>query len=283
MTLQNIRILNDYPLAKELNWEIQQEPIYTADGLMIDNHKRIYNDATGETISIMKGSYNPVKNERILEMVDNITKDSNFILEGFATFKGGKKVMAYLRNEKPLKAVGLKTENFLVIGNGNDGTVPFFSGMTDYVYRCENMFSKFNQQNKVRHTKFSENMIKTNESVINMYYNNVTGIYEQYERMSDFKIDSDTKSKFIHHLLESNYETKTEVSKQKERKIEQLLGSIDRETKDLGNNAFGLFNAATHFTTHIMNHKNRIFGNPFSTANTINQRAYEFCTDLVKN
>jgi hypothetical protein len=61
-----------------------------------------------------------------------------------------------------------------------------------------------------------------------------------------------------------------------------LRNSIKREMRDLGNNAFGLFNGVTWYTSHEMRNAGADFGRQDSTANLINQKAYRFCNQLKR-
>ena len=58
--------------------------------------------------------------------------------------------------------------------------------------------------------------------------------------------------------------------------------SIEREIKDLGNNAFALFNGVTWYTTHEMRTSNAVHSQINGTAKLINQKAYRFCNTLKR-
>lgn len=63
--------------------------------------------------------------------------------------------------------------------------------------------------------------------------------------------------------------------------IANIEYSIQKECSALGDNALGLFQGITHYTTHIKNSKSKVFGNPFGSLNELNQTAYAFCEGLV--
>ena len=62
-----------------------------------------------------------------------------------------------------------------------------------------------------------------------------------------------------------------------------LHKSIEREMKDLGNNAFGLFNGVTWYTSHEMRTSDSVNSQISGTANLINQKAFRFCNNLKRN
>ena len=61
-----------------------------------------------------------------------------------------------------------------------------------------------------------------------------------------------------------------------------LRQSIEKEMKDIGNNAFGLFNGVTWYTSHEMRNAESVAGRMSGTANQINQKAYRFCNNLKR-
>ena len=63
---------------------------------------------------------------------------------------------------------------------------------------------------------------------------------------------------------------------------QELLTNIESETKELGNNVFGLFQGLTKYTTHTLKtRKEAPFGNLIGTANDLNQRGYKFALSLA--
>ncbi len=116
-----------------------------------------------------------------------------------------------------------------------------------------------------------------------MFMNQRRQLFENMERFSEVKIDDSIKKALVEKLTRMSDEEKlgTEISTRKSNIITNINYSIDRECADLGDNAFGLFNGITHYTTHIKNSKNSAFGNPFGTLNELNQTAFKFCNDLV--
>ena len=82
-----------------------------------------------------------------------------------------------------------------------------------------------------------------------------------------------------------NYDSRvTDKNEQKESlSMLTLRNSINREIKDLGSNAFALFNGVTWYTTHNMRTRNSLNSQINGTANLINQKAYRFCIGLKSN
>jgi hypothetical protein len=276
----NVQINERYPLANALDWEIEQYHIFDRNGEPIKGYKQIINNYTGEVLNVAKKTYTPVSNERLQEVVSNFMYQTGFDLEGYAFFNGGKKVLAYLKDTKPRELAGQKAQDYLIIGNSHDGSTSFFTGFTNRIYRCENMFSQTNQQNRIRHTANSNSEIQALENTIQLYYNEVTGVYEIAEKMAERATTQKDQRAFLNAVL--NIEDPQQLSTRKNNQIEAIENAIFEETTALGNNLFGLFNGITNYTSNIMKQKSPVFGNPFNLANTLNQRALEYCRTVIK-
>jgi len=285
----NIEINSQYPLAESIGFEIQERPIYNADGNKIDNWKEIINGETGAVLNVARESYTPTANDRLIEMAEGIQESTPFNVEGYAVFQGGKKVLAYLKNPAPPRIAGQQAQDFLVIGNSHDGSTALFSGFTSYVYRCENMFSRANQQIRILHRKNHDRDIEEAEKYINLYYNEQTGVYEQLNELQAYKTNNHLKGDFIREMLElpasfdpMNYESREVLHGRKRNQLEALESSINHETYALGDNLFGLFNGATRYTTHELKQRGNVFGNVFGNANKLNEKAFNFVTRRAK-
>lgn len=267
-------------LDTTLNWEVQELPIFDQFGNPINGYKRLINSESQDTLSVCKESYTPTKNERLLEVVDSLCDTMGFDLKGFASFKGGKRVLAYLKNPEPNTLLDLPVQDYMIVGNAHDGSCSFFTGMTNYMYRCENMFSSTQRSLRVYHTKSHDYRIDEVIQYHDMYYNERTGYYEMMEEFAETPININTEKNFVNTVLklEEGKELSTRMGKIRD----NLTSCIALEMRELGNTAFGLFNGLTRYTSRELQSKNPIFGNPFGHANTLNKRGLEFCKVLVK-
>jgi len=267
-------------LDPSLDWEVTELPVFDQSGKPINGYKRLINSESQQTLSVCKESYTPTKNERLLEVVHTLCNGMGFSVEGFASFKGGKRVLAYLKNPEPSTMIGLDTQDYMIVGNAHDGSSSFFTGMTNYIYRCENMFSSTQRSWRVYHTKSHDHRIDEVIQYHDMYYNERTGFYEMMESFAGVSVNNRTQNNFVSSVLK--LEEDKELSKRMTNIRDSLVSCIALETRELGNSAFGLFNGLTRYTSRELQSKNPIFGNPFGHANTLNKRGLEFCKDLAK-
>jgi hypothetical protein len=64
--------------------------------------------------------------------------------------------------------------------------------------------------------------------------------------------------------------------------MDDILASIRTEMAELGNNAWGMFNGVTHYTTHVMNARgSNELSTMFGAKNEANQVAYGLGLELM--
>ncbi len=269
-----------YRIDPSLNWDVETQPLYAETGQIIKGYKRLIHSEHKNTLHICKDSYTPILNQELARLAHQLADNYGFELEGFADFKGGKKVLAYLKNTNSLSLAGFPSGDYLIIGNSHDGSTAFFVGASNVLYRCTNMFTSTKQHWKLNHRKGYKRKLSDLVEVYDLYFNEKTQMYEELNRMADIAINEEKTQSFANEVLQ--IENMGEMSTRMNTIRGELMYSIQTECAELGNNAFGLFNGATHYTTHILNSKNNMFGNPFGHANTLNRRAFNYCAELLE-
>ena len=270
-----------YTIDPSLNWDVETQPLYSETRQLITGYKRLIHSENRNTLHICKDSYTPILNGELTTLANQLADNYGFELEGFADFKGGKKVLAYLKNTNMLSLAGFPSADYLIIGNSHDGSTCFFVGASNYMYRCTNMFTSTKQHWKLNHRSGYKQKLEDLVEVYDLYFNEKTQMYEQINRMADTSTDEQNTAEFIDHVLQIG--NPKEISRRMQTIRGELQNSIATECAELGQNAFGLFNGATHYTTHVLNSKNNMFGNPFGHANTLNQRAFNYCANLLES
>lgn len=271
-----------------LNFEIVESPVlYTGVNNEIKtskSHKVIYRDDTNDVLSVMKNTYHPMRNEHFMESTERMKEISGFDISGYSTFDNGRIVLSHLKNTlEDFKIGDNKIQDYLVLGSSFDGRYPFFIGTSTVFLRCKNQFSKLNKVQKVKHTKSAPQKIDYLYQSLEVYFQSRREMYENFEKMSNIKLDAATKQLAMDYFLQVKKEERLagEVSTRKLNQLEVLQNSVFTEINDLGDNLFALFNGVTRFTTHELNVKEKVFGNLFGTPAEVNKRAYEYALELV--
>lgn len=271
---------------KNLNWEIEQTPIYNAEGRIIKGYKEIRREGdVSKLLSVMKNSYTPLTIEKFKGIVNTISKESSMRLENYQEYKGGKVITAQLKSNKPFHIKGSTIEGYLTIGTGYDGSQSFFIGHTNEYLRCTNQFGRIFKKHVQRLTKNSSLYIDNILKDILEYNAFEEELYDSFNQMQKVKIDEQVVKLCIERLAELTYEEKLDnrlISSQTAHKMLSLKDTILSECKDLGDNVFGLFNGITKYTTHVMKtHEKDVFGNLFTAKGKINEKGYNFSKELI--
>jgi len=266
-----------------LDWEVMQNPIFDKNGNEVKGHKILTNSQTGGVLQVCKETYTPTTNGQFTEAVDLIQQYTGFELTGYASFKGGSKVMAYLKNTDPKSPLGLKLNEHFVLGNSHDGSTAFFMGITTNIFRCGNMFSQQNMRAKVYHRSDQAQRIKNAVETIDLYYDQQKNLYTHWEDLANTKALPGDPATVIDTLLDiPTQDVNQSISTRKQNIRRDMFNAMTREVQDLGGNMFAVFNGITRYTSNIMQQKNPLYGNPFGRAGDLNKKALKLCSDMAK-
>jgi len=103
---------------------------------------------------------------------------------------------------------------------------------------------------------------------------------KRLETWREIEIPQELREAMIARILAIELGKEGGVPTRTQNRIEALEYSIDRECGDIGDNLLGLFQGVTHYTTHVMAQKERVFGNIIGRSHEINKKAFEFCTQV---
>jgi len=282
------------------NWDIKQTGILDINGNPIKGYKEITRDDNGSSIAVMKESYTPMTTQQFSDTANEVAgaiggsglifKDWNDnSVEGQM---GANKpvITCQMEMSEPLEIAGSKIEGKLTIGVGFDGGRSFFIGHTNTYLRCTNEFSSIVKDFKSRLTV--NNMVRVEDIIKNIqtYRDYERNLYENFERFHNTKIDEKIVQECLARLVDLTVEERamtvkernTELSSQKLNKIDDITASIRTEMAELGNNAWGLFNGVTHYSTHIMNSRgSNELSTMFGAKNKANQIVYGLGLELL--
>ena len=271
------------PMAKDtdLSWDVTENEVYVnINGVLrLDETKKaIVRNDNEEILSHRNSGYHTMTNEKFKEATEDLRKESGFEFAGFHEYKGGRKVIGYLKNtaEGEIKIGDHVIEDYLILGNSHDGSSSFFTGTVTELLRCSNEFGRISGANRVRHSKSFEINFVGMMTYIKSHFAERQVMYNAFNRFGDKIVSPELFDKALDFVLKVDL-TK-EISSQKQNQKDALRNAIVGESNDLGDNLWGLFNGVTKYTTHELNGKDRVFGNVLGNANNINQRAYQFCT-----
>jgi hypothetical protein len=269
-------------------WEVERHTPMTMNkaGLYVpeDDYVALKRSDNGSTLHLTNATYTETKNSTFVDYAHKLSEASGYALEGFAEFREGEKVLAYLKatDDMVMKHLGLPSENYLVFGNSHNGTTPVFVGSVNILLRCHNAWGRVMQGLKVRHTKHQDFRIE-------MFIDLVRGFREEKEReamqlkkLSEIEIDHTILDAIANRLLNIDEKLlKGELLPTSTgRRKADLMDSFTKETSDLGMNLFGAFNGVTHFTTH-KKFSTDAYGNLLGGNQKITDDAFKICNEYA--
>ena len=273
-------------LQPKLNWDIRLEPVILNKSFDTGKKAIIRND-TNQLLSIVGKHYEPVTNYQLMHFTDALTKSGEFELKGFDELNDGKIVIAFLKNTNPnLKINGCSNEEYMFVGNSFDGTKRFHIGTASNLIRCSNQWSATLKVFNKKHTSYLDINDTIAQDIIRNYKAKKGILYESFDGMESVRVDENVITRLIkevHVMLATDSKAIKQKDWTSSPSMLTLRKSIDREMKDLGNNAFGLFNGVTWYTTHEMRTSDLVTSQISGTANLINQKAFRFCNNLKRN
>ena len=272
-------------LLPTLNWDIRTESVNISS--MFDTGKKaIIRTDNNNLLSIVGKDYCPVTNAQLMNFTEALTRTGEFELKGFDELNDGKTILAFLQNKNPnLRINGCAMKEYMFIGNTHDGTKALTIGTANSLIRCSNQFYSTLKVYRKKHTSpFEFNQLEILQ-IIKNYKLKKNQVYDAFDGMESVRVDQRVINRLvvdIHKMLETDSSLIKKENLGWSPSMQVLRRSIDKEMKDLGNNAFGLFNGVTWYTSHEMRNAESVSGRMSGTANRINQKAYRFCTNLKR-
>jgi hypothetical protein len=299
MNKQNKNIMSEMKssaeMQKSINWEVNKRPIADAEsGTTIPGWKQLVKTNPGQeakdgkTFHVAKDSYCPPSIAEFTDYYHELAEITGFQPAGFQEWQGGKKVFGYLKNTKEnFNIDGNQIEDYLLIGVGFGGNTSFFVGSVNCLMRCTNEFGNINKSWKIRNTKGRH--LKTEELIQSFDQHIATRelMFDAFRKFQDVTISPELLTQCKKQLLGIDQkEIITDLSSYKQNRYRELSVAMNSEMAELGNNAWGLFNGATWYTTHDMKKteaEKNIFGNVSNDLrHSLNKHAFDFCTDVVQ-
>lgn len=270
---------NYFATESNLLWDVVQTPIVVNEKI-VPSHFALTRNDNNEILQIHKKSYNPFMNVEFRLLLDDMQKITGFENMSFQEYKDGNVVLGYLENnsKEALKVNGFDVNKYLVLGNSHDGSKGIFLGTSEIMLRCMNQFGHIVKSDIIKHTKNNSGKIDDLKRAYESYFIELEKMTLVYAKMAKVTIDKGLMESLTKRLFD--VAENEEISTRKSNLIFDFQTSLARETNELGNNGFGFFHGATHYTSHKLKGEN-VFGNMFGTANKINEKALGLVLELV--
>lgn len=258
-----------------LNWSVSKQPIQTVSGIEIPNKMAIVRDDNKAILGIFTDNYEPYQNDKMLELLYKISKQSGLAIHKSGLFGQGEKTYIQLKSEE-FNLPNDKIETYFTAVNSFDGTTQFGFGSSSITISCMNTFmgAYRSLETKMKHTQSMHIKLDGILRQLDLMRLEEKQNFEIITNMGNEKIDEATKLLVTKMLFDIPLKDKfsfTElmvnpakrISTRKQNQIIAFNQDFLTETAQKGENLWGLFSGMTRFTTHSMNRdttENKMFG-----------------------
>jgi hypothetical protein len=281
----NICLAMKESLKMEIDWEVKCEEFIL--GGEKSNHYALMRSDNGRILSVCSKMYAPFYNRDLKKLVERIESLSSFQCIGFEQFQRGKRILAFLKDSNPVPLVDSRSDHFLIIGNSHDQSSKIFLGLSNFMHRCENQFSRELYDLRFKHTHRLELSDDDIRLLLDKYEKGKREQIQMSKELSNVYMGMEDVSEFLQFMFPDpmmnalEMDTVNDALQRLRKRRRDMMESIQLEMENLGKNAWGMFNGVTYYTSNRMRRGTAGFGNTHGTAQQMNSRAWEYCTKLV--
>jgi phage/plasmid-like protein (TIGR03299 family) len=231
------------------NWTVSKQSLFGPNGEPTQGFGIFRND-TSRCLGIVGSKYHPTQNREIAETLYEAAGQQNLKIARAGMLGNGQKV--YFQLGLPdVRIGGSDSKRFLTALTSHDGSAPIGFGTTNVVVVCANtFFSALKDMQRVRHTANSAAKISL---ISNQLRNSVfqeEALIDVMMQMSKTTIPSTITDEFLLSIIGGD----EEFSRTKNR-LNNLRTAMTTEYNTHGETAYGLFNAVTRYTNHMLTYK----------------------------
>lgn len=246
-----------------LNWEIKKEQFTHPTGLITDHYGIFRYDHGSDTptscLGSVKGRYTELSNFDLAETIVKATDSIGISTNRGGQIQGGRKV--FLQAQLPDEFIGRSgVKRWVTVLNSHDGSSSISFGSTNTVVVCENTFHAAHKEgSRFRHTASSKERI---DQAIKDFRQTIKAdeqMMKVFHIMSEQKPTESLVTKVIESMFEigSVKESADIISTRKKNQVLQFAEAYNIERQLEGDTVWGLFNAVTRYTNHMVSTSDR--------------------------
>lgn len=231
------------------DWTVSKHSLFGPDGQQTQGFG-IFRDDTKECLGIVGSKYHPTQNHEVAEVLYEAAGQQNLEISRAGMLGRGNKV--YFQLGLPdVRIGGSDSKRFLTALTSHDGSAPIGFGTTNVVVVCTNTFySALKDMERVRHTANSKARINVISNQLRSSVFQEEKLIETMVLMSNTTIPSKVTDEFLLNIIGGD----EEFTRSKNR-LNNFRAAMATEYNTHGETAYGLFNAVTRFTNHMLTYK----------------------------
>ena len=197
----------------ELDWRVEQTPVFTDSGIEIPGYKANRRDTDGTILGIVSDRYKIVQNTEAFEFTDAIvgeTENGVVTYETAGSLAGGKKI--WLLAKMPTqKVLDDDIEPFMVFTNSHDGTGAIRIAMTPVRVVCQNTLNMAlngaKRQWSTKHVGDMQSKLEEAKLCLQLANNYMVNLDEEADRLANAKLYHEQIEQILDEMFPVNAET----------------------------------------------------------------------------
>ena len=276
---------NDALILAGLNWQVLQEPIFTAASEPIEGYKVNVRDSDRKVLGVVTDRYKVIQNNEAFAFTDELLGEG-VRYETAGSLQGGKKVWLLAHMPREYIISGEQISPYLVFSNTHDGSGAIKVALTPIRVVCQNTLNlalaKANRCWSMIHTgDIHEKMQEARDTLLRAE-NYMKELGQEFENLRMKKLSDRQVTEYIEILLplEDNSTPQQTKNIRKLREDMKMRYFDAPDLQHVGKNAYRFVNAVSDFATHAeplrktANYKENLFARTME-GNPLIDKAYE--------
>lgn len=239
----------------DLNWQVEQKPIYTEDGIKIPGYRANIRATDQYALGVVSDKYKVVQNRTAFAFSEELLKHG-FRYQYAGVFQQGRKTWVLIQIPDQYIINGERICSYLVFLNSHDASSSFKIAITPIRMLCSNMLNlALGNARRVwsfKHSRSVENNVHDALETMERSVDYMEELGMQIEKLGNIPMDKEAVERNVHLLLPVP-EQATALQEQNVRKQRKDMLTRFYKAPDLqhvGFNAYRFINAVSDFETH---------------------------------
>lgn len=276
---------NDALILAGLNWQVLQDPIFTAASEPIEGYKVNVRDSDRKVLGVVTDRYKVIQNNEAFAFTDELLGEG-VRYETAGSLQGGKKVWLLAHMPREYIISGEQISPYLVFSNTHDGSGAIKVALTPIRVVCQNTLNlalaKANRCWSMIHTgDIHEKMQEARDTLLRAE-NYMQELGQEFENLRMKKLSDRQVTEYIEILLplEDNSTPQQTKNIRKLREDMKMRYFDAPDLQHVGKNAYRFVNAVSDFATHAeplrktANYKENLFARTME-GNPLIDKAYQ--------
>jgi len=253
-TLEHVPTSDEMIKAAHLDWEVQAQPIYNADGRVIQGFSTTVRMDTGTHLGVMSDSYRVVQNAEGFRFLDNLLRDGVMKYESAGALRGGRTVWALARMPSAdTIAEGDLVQRYCLWLNSHDGTGAIYAIPTSVRVVCANTAAlAIRGQRGIKHVGDMDAKLKQAHDLLSQADDRFTDFRDSARLLATRRYGRDDAKQYINTLLPEPEGPGRSFSI-RERKVESIRSALRNERQNIPSikgTWWSLYNAVSEAVDH---------------------------------